>query len=127
MNPQTDQNDAMQRFQAALRQSASQYGNAQLEAQLRAEQQAPANQQYQLQQRQVQVAAATQSMQLGALIRSRRMALNADPHALAQFCGINDPQIVFDLENGNSGEISFSSVLLVMQALGLQLSAFPQV
>ena len=121
-----NQNDALQRFQAALQQSAAQYGNAQLEAQLRAEQQALAHQQYQLQQRQAQVAAMNQRMQLAALIRSRRMALNADPHALAQFCNI-PPQIVFDLESGNSAAIPFDTVLLVMQALGLQLSAFPQV
>jgi hypothetical protein len=121
-----NQNDAMQRFQSALQQSASQYQNAQLEAQLRTQQQALAHQQYLLQQQQVQVAAQNQRMQLGALIRSRRMALNADPHALAQFCNI-DPQIVFDLESGNSAAITFDTVLLVMQALGLQVSAFPQV
>ena len=120
------QNDAMQRFQAALQQSASQYQDAQLEAQLRAQQQALAQQQYLLQQQQAQVEAQTRRMQLGALIKSRRMALNADPYALAQFCNI-PPQSVFDLESGNSALIPFNTVLLVMQALGLQLSAFPQV
>lgn len=120
------QNDAMQRFQAALQQSASQYQNAQLEAQLRTQQQALAHQQYLLQQQQVQVAAQQQRVQLGALISSRRAALNIDPSYLAQFCNI-DPQTVLALESGNSGAIPFDSVLLVMQALGLQLSAFPQV
>jgi hypothetical protein len=119
-------NDAMQRFQAALRQSASQYQNVRLEAQLRAQQQALAQQQYRLQQQQAQVAAQNQRMQLGALIESRRMALNADPHALAQFCNI-DLQTVLALESGDSGAIPFDTLLLVMQSLGLQLSAFPQV
>ncbi|MDR2893541.1 MAG: hypothetical protein LBV80_10790 [Deltaproteobacteria bacterium] len=126
MNWYPDPNDARQRFQSALQQSVSQYGNAQLEANLRAQQQNLAHQQYHLQQQQVQVAALNQGMQLGALIRSRRMALNADPNALAQFCNI-PTQFVFDLEDGNSSLIQLNIVLRVMQALGLQLSAFPQV
>lgn len=127
MNWYQNPNDALQHFQSALQQSANQYQNAsaQLEEQLRLQQQALQKHQYILQQERIRLAIETQRLQLAALIRSRRMALNMDLSALAHFCNIK-PSTLLYIENGNSGNIPFDNILRVMQALGLQLSAFPQ-
>ncbi len=118
--------DVLRRFQNALQQTGFQYQNAQLEAQLQAQRQNLAQQQHQLQQQQMQLEALHQGMQIGALIRSRRIALNADPSALEQYCAL-PPGTLFSLESGNSSQVSVEHMLRIMQVLGLQISAYPRV
>lgn len=137
--------DALQNFQLSLQKSALQYRaiNMRLEEQilvlqdtlrqqelqqqiLREQQNLLYQQHYRLRQKQVKLAAIQQRMQIGNLIRSRRAALNVREEELARFCDI-DISTLYAIENGTDIPVDFDKVLLLMQALGLQLSAYPQI